>query len=106
MVFGIDDGDGFQDGLEGTRCFGCPLRDLGRDCHRGMPRSLVTRPLSLTRMVNTDCSVSRTTALTSLLPKVTVAYVMGIHAITLPERESEDLLRESLGSRTPLIPEA
>lgn len=69
MIFGINDRDGFQDGLEGIRYSRCSLREIGRECRCSRSRGLLTWPLSVTRMVNTDCSVTRTTALTSLPQK-------------------------------------
>jgi len=44
LVLGIDDGDGFQDGFEGTKCFGWPLRDIDRN--RDTPKTPVN-PASL-----------------------------------------------------------
>ena len=44
LIFGIEDGDGCQDGFEGSKCFGWPLREI--DHSHGTPKSSVD-PASL-----------------------------------------------------------
>ena len=41
LIFGIDDGDGFQDGFERPKCFSCPLGEIDHEC--GTPESPVNR---------------------------------------------------------------
>jgi hypothetical protein len=40
LILGIDTGDGFQDGFEGTKCSGWPLREFDYKC--STPESLVS----------------------------------------------------------------
>ena len=44
LILGIEIGDGLQDGLEGTKCFGWPLRKI--DDSYGTPKSPIN-PASL-----------------------------------------------------------
>ena len=39
LIFGIENGDGFQDGFEWVKGFGWPLRYIDHNC--GMPKSPV-----------------------------------------------------------------
>jgi hypothetical protein len=32
LILSVDNGNGFQHGLEGTKCFGWPLRDIDHSC--------------------------------------------------------------------------
>jgi len=38
LIFGVENGDGFQDGFERTKCFGWPLREI--DHSHSAPKSL------------------------------------------------------------------
>ena len=42
LILGMDNGDGLQDGFEGTKCFGGPFGEIDDKC--GTPESPVNPP--------------------------------------------------------------
>ena len=85
LILGIGTGDGFQDGFEGSKCFGWTLREFDRKCNT--PKTPINPPSLLNWVaVSMDCGVTRAPRLTPRPPRpdqvISVSTILSITKCT------------------------